>query len=88
MFVSRKEFDRLKAELDTHRSFTLERMDFYNSSNKIFNNEYSRQVKECLAECQKTRELFVDIVMLLLDDPYIERRVFERHREAKGERKE
>ena len=88
MFVSRKEFNRLKAELETQRRGMSDRMDFFNSANKLFNEKYSQQVKECLVECQKTRELFADIIMLLLDDPYIERRVFERHREAKGERKE
>lgn len=83
MFVSKKEFDKYKIETNTSFTVLTDRLEAYRRGSSDFHLSSSKQIRECLAESQKTREIFVDVVMLLLDDPYIARRVFERSRSVK-----
>lgn len=83
MFVSKKVFDKHKTETDTGFKVLSDRLESYNHCSNEFYRSSLKQIKECLVESQKTREIFVDVVMTLLDDPYIARRVFERSRSVK-----
>ena len=83
MFVSKKEFDKYKIETNTSFTVLADRLESYNRGSNEFYLSSLKQNKECLVESQKTREIFVDVVMLLLNDPYIARRVFERSRSVK-----
>lgn len=83
MFVSKKEFDKYKIETDTSFKILTDRLEAYHRVSGDLHLSSLKQNKECLVESQKTREIFVDVVMTLLNDPYIARRVFERSRSVK-----
>jgi hypothetical protein len=83
MFARRKEFREHKIATDASLKALTDRLEFYNRGSNEFYRSSLNQNKECLAESQKTREIFVDVVMTLLNDPYIARRVFERSRSVK-----
>ena len=87
MFVSKKEFDKYKIETNTSFPDLTDRLESYNRGSNEFYLSSLKQNKECMVESQKTREIFVDVDMTLLNDPYIARRVFERSRSVKEKEK-